>query len=143
MRCLLALLLLTCTTPAWAQTYRWVDERGQVHYSQVPPRHGRFEVIGAPAPPAAAPNQDALNKSLQDAVNRAPLEREEAERKVRLEQERANQCQQARDGLAQIDSQPAQRLVKTNPDGTESRVSEDEYAARRAELERAVSDRCR
>lgn len=34
---LLALPLLACASLAWAQQYRWADERGRIHYSDTPP----------------------------------------------------------------------------------------------------------
>lgn len=40
---------------AHADTYKWVDKQGQVHYSDTPPVGVHYEVIAAPRAPAAAP----------------------------------------------------------------------------------------
>jgi hypothetical protein len=52
MRALMLVLALTATAPLHAQTYKWVDARGVVNYSNVPP----------PARPAqAAPIEDRVS----------------------------------------------------------------------------------
>jgi len=40
---------------AQADTYKWVDKQGQVHYSDTPPVGVRYEVVATPRAPAAAP----------------------------------------------------------------------------------------
>jgi hypothetical protein len=37
MRSLMFVLAITATAPVYAQTYKWLDERGVVNYSNVPP----------------------------------------------------------------------------------------------------------
>lgn len=60
--CGLSLLAVLAIAPgAVATTYKWVDERGQVHYSDTPPSGVTYEIVPAPhhvpapPPPAAAP----------------------------------------------------------------------------------------
>lgn len=60
--CGLSLLAVLAIAPgAVAATYKWVDERGQVHYSDTPPSGVTYEIVPAPhhvpapPPPAAAP----------------------------------------------------------------------------------------
>ena len=57
MRWLILLALAAAASPAAAQIYRWVDQNGQVHYSNVqPPKNTKVTVVdadaqqGAPAP---------------------------------------------------------------------------------------------
>jgi hypothetical protein len=51
---LLALALAPC---ALATTYRWVDERGQVHYGDTPPAGIAYEIVAPPhQPPTPAPH---------------------------------------------------------------------------------------
>ena len=59
-RVLLASLLLAAATPVMAQVYRWVDEKGTVHYSNsTPPAGAKFTIIdrdakaGPPSPDSA------------------------------------------------------------------------------------------
>jgi len=42
---ILLLLTLWSIAPAWAETYRWVDERGRVHYSDTRPPHGMEQTV--------------------------------------------------------------------------------------------------
>ena len=53
---LLALLLLGAAATASAQVYRWVDDKGRVHYSNAaPPAGAKATIVDAeakPGPPA-------------------------------------------------------------------------------------------
>ncbi len=42
---LIALLLLTLTSSASGQIYKWVDEDGKTHFSSSPPDHGDAETV--------------------------------------------------------------------------------------------------
>jgi len=68
MRTLLTLMMLALALPAFATTYRWVDEQGVVHYSDMPHEGAEeVELTGAqgftpaprPQPPRTASNGDA------------------------------------------------------------------------------------
>jgi hypothetical protein len=50
---LLALLLGLAISIAAADSYKWVDKQGQVHYTDMPPAGVPYEVIAAPRAPAA------------------------------------------------------------------------------------------
>jgi hypothetical protein len=127
---------------AAAQAYRWVDDKGQVHYSQVPPPGRNAQPVGPAPPPATAPNQDALNRSLNEAKEAEPGKRAEAERSAQAQQLRDDQCRQAREQLAYMDAKTARRLGTTDAQGNVSRVTEEEFQGRRAELQRVVSESC-
>lgn len=46
MRRAVLLLLTLCNLPlAWAETYRWVDERGRVHYSDTMPSNATEQSV--------------------------------------------------------------------------------------------------
>jgi Domain of unknown function (DUF4124) len=53
----LAIALSLCLAlPAMAQMYKWVDAKGEVHYSDLPPPSNvKTETLQMPAEPAAAP----------------------------------------------------------------------------------------
>ena len=42
---ILLLLTLWSIAPAWAETYRWVDERGRVHYSDTKPTQAMEQTV--------------------------------------------------------------------------------------------------
>lgn len=139
----IAALMLALALPAMAQTYRWVDENGQVHYSQTPPKGQDAARVAPPPGPASAPNQDSINQALKESVESAPKEKAKAEEEARLRSEREARCRQSREHLERLDTYPAQRLLTTDAEGNTTRASEDDVAKRRAELERSVSSDCR
>jgi hypothetical protein len=50
---LVALLVVLAIPIAAADTYKWVDKQGQVHYTDTPPAGVTYEVIAAPHAPTA------------------------------------------------------------------------------------------
>lgn len=134
----LALLPLS----AGAQAYRWVDEKGQVHYTQVPPPGRSSKPVGPPPPAAAAPNQDSLNQSLADEKAAEPEKRAEAERLNQAHAQREQQCRQAREQLSYMEAKTARRLGTTDEQGNVSRVTEEQFQQRRAELQNVISEAC-
>jgi hypothetical protein len=136
------LLLLAVPLAAGAQVYRWVDEKGQVHYTQTPPPGKDAQAVGPPPPPSDAPNQDSLNKSLDADLKAQPERRAEAERAAQAQAQLEQQCRQAREQLAYMDEKTARRLGTTDEQGNVSRVTEEQFQERRAELQRVISERC-
>ena len=127
---------------AGAQAYRWVDDKGQVHYSQVPPTGRQAEAVGPPPPPAAAPNQDALNRTLKEEGEAAPQRKADAAQASQIQAQSEAQCRQAREQLAYMDAKTSRRLGTTDAQGNVSRVTEEQFQERRAELQRVISERC-
>jgi len=127
---------------AGAQVYRWVDDRGQVHYSQVPPKGRDAQPVGAAPPPAASPNQDSLNRSLADDKQAEPQRRETADRASQAQSLREQQCRQALEQLAYMDAKTPRRLGTTDEQGNVSRVTEEQFQQRRAELQKMADEQC-
>jgi len=124
---------------AGAQAYRWVDDKGQVHYSQVPPLGKEAKPVGPPPPASANPNQDALNRSMAEDKEAAPQRQAEADAAFQQQANVQTQCNQARESLAYMEAKTARRLGTTDDKGNVSRVTEEEFQARRAELQRIIS----
>ena len=57
---ILLLALLVCVTPASAQVYRWVDEKGTVHYSNSSPPPGVKSTVVDRDAKAGPPSADSL-----------------------------------------------------------------------------------
>jgi len=128
---------------AVAQAYRWVDDKGQVHYSQVPPPGKNAQPVGPAAPPAAAPNQDSLNRSMAAEKEGEPNRKAEADRSAQQQAAVDDQCRQARERLAYMEAMTARRLGTTDEQGNVSRVSEEQFQAQRADLQRVIGESCR
>jgi len=139
---LAGLLLAAAPALALAQVYRWVDDRGQVHYSQVPPPGRAAQPIGAPPPPQAAPNQENLNQSLKEANEAAPKAKAEAERLAQTQASLDDYCRQLREQLAYLDAKTARRLGATDDKGNVTRVTEEEFQQRRNDVLKSLSERC-
>jgi hypothetical protein len=138
----LAMLLAVAPLLAMAEVYRWVDDRGQVHYSQVPPTGRDARPIGPPPPPQAAPNQDNLNQSLKDANEAAPKTQAEADRLAQSQANVDEYCKQLRSQLAYLDEKTARRLGATDDKGNVTRVTEEEFQQRRNEILKNLGERC-
>jgi hypothetical protein len=136
------LLLAALPLAAGAQAYRWVDEKGQVHYTQTPPPGKNAQPVGPPPPPAASPNQDAINQSLEADRTAQPARQAEAARTAQAQAQMEQQCRQAREQLAYMDEKTSRRLGTTDEQGNVSRVTEEQFQERRAELQRVISERC-
>lgn len=143
MKTVFFVLLLVLPSLAQAEAYRWVDEHGRVHYGQIPPKGADAAPVAPPAPPASAPNQEALNQSLQKAQEEEPKQREAAAKAAEAEAQRQERCRSALEHLAYMDATPARRMRSTDAQGNVSRVTEDEYQKRRAEIQKSVDDNCR
>ena len=136
----IALLLLPLA--AAAQVYRWVDDKGRVHYSQTPPTGRDSKPVGPAPPPAAAPNQESLNRSLSEDKQGAAKRGDDAEDAAQVQALREQQCRQAREQLAFLESKTAVRLTTTDETGKVSRTTDEQYQQRRAELQKAVASEC-
>lgn len=139
---LLLVTLALLPLSAGAQAYRWVDEKGQVHYSQVPPPGRTAQPVGPPPPATAAPNQDSLNQALADEKGAEPEKRAEAERLNQAHAQREQQCRQAREQLTYMEAKTARRLGTTDEQGNVSRVTEEQFQQRRAELQKVIGEVC-
>ena len=139
--------VLVAALVAWplagaAQMYRWVDEYGQVHYTQEKPRSGKYETARPAPPPAASPNQDALNQSLDKAIKEAPKKKQEADQAAAAQAQREQDCQSFKDQLALLEANGPHRTTTTDANGNVSRTTEEEFNQRRSQLQQAVKDKC-
>lgn len=142
--------------PAWAQTYRWVDERGRVYYSDKPPLHAaepdvldrQGRVLRKLRPQAPASGTTAAERDLvRERQDRALLSTyvHEAEidlaRERALAQERAKQeslealLEQARARKTRLEGEAAahRRAGRTLPVGLSQSLAESERELARIE----------
>ena len=141
-RALFLATLAVLPLAALAQTYKWKDARGQVHYTQVPPRSGAYEVITSAAPPAPAPNQEALNQSLEKAQKAAPEEQKAAEKLAAQQAQRQDKCKQALERIAYMDARTPRRLGVKDEQGNSSRMSQEDFDKQRAAWQQQADQNC-
>lgn len=95
MRILLLTAMMIFASSAFAGLYKWVDDEGNVHYSQKRPANQQFERLKAPPP---APDSDKplyQSSKPSDTPNKAV-----AEETAKNEKIRAENCAQAKKSLA-------------------------------------------
>ncbi|UCC55563.1 MAG: DUF4124 domain-containing protein [Gammaproteobacteria bacterium] len=147
-------LPLTCVLLALAsgpeaadkvEIYKWVDDAGEVHYSQVPPPNRDYEVIKRAAEPADDPAKirSDLNKQVE-AMDKDQEEKAEevkdAEQWARIQKLRRKNCEIANKNLANL-QQGGQKAFMT-PDGEVVRLTDEERQRRIDEANRQIKENC-
>ncbi len=96
MRTPLSLLLIALMSVgvAHAAMYKWVDEEGNVSYSQNPPPGKKAEVIAPPPPPPDAPAQPAAEGAKDIDPEASPAEQQQQKAAAY-----ARNCKAARENL--------------------------------------------
>lgn len=144
----LVALAAVVALPAAAQVYKWVDEKGRVHYGEKPPEGVKAVEMGAPPPSpggntAPPPQPDWKQKELESRRQRIERERKESQDSAsaqRRESERAYRCEEGRRRLQMLDEQI--RLYDRNEKG-EKVYMEDKYRpAAAAAAKRMVAENC-
>lgn len=141
-----ALLCITASALAAEGFHKWYDENGQVVYSQFAPPEGRDgEVVEPPPPPAEDPA--VAQRRLQEQQQRTAdfLEDKELASEKAAEQQAAldrdqERCARARENLRLLTGRSRQLFQM--PDGTVTRLSEEERQARRAEMQTIIDESC-
>lgn len=114
----LGMLLLALNALAQGGLYKWVDEKGVVHYSDTPPVGKAAKKLGAsPQPPLdntqAPPRSRNWQEQLQDSNERRFQEEKRQQEQQKKTQEADQQCQRARGALDSLKRErPLYRLDK-------------------------------
>lgn len=123
---------LAIVLPVSGQVYKSTGESGETVFSDTPPPSGPVERVEIDAPPPATDGERAREEV--DEVNRT-LDELDAERqqkaaeKALAEDEAKRQevaCAASKSRLAQLESQPPNRRLVVEPDGSSRRVSAEE-----------------
>ena len=141
---LISIFLALTTTTAGAAMYKWTDADGTTQYGQYPPAGVQAEHIKAnpkPAsPPQAAPSlQQRLEELEQQQQKQAEKANEAATEKQNAETIKKN-CEIAKKNLAGLQL-GGHRLTRL-PDGSYTRLSEEERLSRVAEAENQITEYC-
>jgi hypothetical protein len=143
-------LYLIAPRPARAEIYKWVDTKGEIHYSQTPPSPGVESEIIKPPPapppqPAAEPDSpEEVEKMLEkrQAEEQEDLKRDaaEAERKKKNEEIRRLNCDAATRNL-EILQKPGQRRYM-NSEGELIRPTDNERKLMIDEAKKHIDENC-
>ncbi|TAJ52505.1 MAG: DUF4124 domain-containing protein [Nevskiaceae bacterium] len=134
------LLLLLGALPVLAQAtvYRWVDASGQVHYSQTPPPEVGALPQNIRTVPASPPAPNAAKPATAEPGAAKPVT---SSPEVDLEA-RAKRCREARERITYLEEKTARRLGIEQPDGSLSRMTEEEFQARLKAARDAAAQNC-
>jgi len=140
------LILVAAAAPAFAQVYKWVDERGVTHYGERPPQGSKAKEVpnklGSPAPGSTDSREisppgdrDSGEGGISGDPRDAPADRQKQEAARRQEQ-----CAQQRELLARLrQSAPGSASSGWGPAGQTS----PERGAAIARQEKLVAEQCR
>ncbi|MAR92027.1 MAG: hypothetical protein CML06_14265 [Pseudomonadales bacterium] len=140
--------LLLVANVAVAGVYRWVDESGQVHFSDQAPPQVRAERLDIPPaePATGAPEESAAErlqrqKRLVNMLEEERLAREQAKaEQLARAREQALHCERFRNRLSYLERY--NRFYDENEDGTRDYLTDEEADAFRARLKQQYRDEC-
>jgi hypothetical protein len=141
MRKSIAVLLFLVPALASAEMYRWVDEDGQVHYSEEMPK-GKYEVVPDPAPP---PGNEGLadvhayvsaqDKARADAAAAAAKDQKVAD----ADKQRCQGARQRKQMFADFEG----RVRTLNPATNEYEyITDEQRAAKLRDVDQMISQFC-
>ena len=140
------MLALLATGLGHAEIYKWVDENGDVHYSDQRPNQVADTVDVEAAPPVNSPQAVERNKQVNDALKIVTETREERDASDREQDEviadsQAHQlkCQQVRTYRDRLEQ--GGFLYRKN-DENRNALSDEEIAADVAKLNQQLKENC-
>jgi hypothetical protein len=142
------IMVLGClmSEAAIAAMYKWVDNEGNIHYSQVPPSDKEVEKIAPPPPvpeqPAKPPMQEA-EQAVEAKANEQKTTAEDAEKRKADEEHLAEiykkNCDIATENMAIYKS--GNRII--TPEGERVRLSDEMRAEKIKQAQEAIDKYCR
>ncbi len=133
MRMLLLTIMMIFTSSASAGLYKWVDNDGNVHYSQKRPANQQFERLKAPPP--APDNAKPLYKSSAPAKTTSKTAATETAKNKEI---RAKNCAQAKKNLNNFQ---VHRRIR-DKDGNVTVIDDKVRASQIENAKKAISNYC-
>ena len=147
-RVLLTLLIgLMMSSFSHAKMYKWVDEEGNVHYTQTkPPADTEVETIKPPPkvtpPPAPAKAEPEASAADADVTEDEATKQKNAEIEQQNAEIRKQNCAASRERLDALNNAGG-RIKYTDDDGNVAWASDEQVAERKATLEANVKKWCK
>lgn len=144
-RMLALIILLLPLQPAAAAVYKWVDDQGNVHYTQIPPPERKAQALSLPPPPPedGAGSGEMLKEEMEAFNERQQAREKRAQERRQAEDEAARRqalCEQARANLQTLTSRGQVRILEGE---TTRMLSEEERQAEIAKARRQIEEFCR
>ena len=140
---LIIVLLLTGQWPVQAEVYRWVDDKGQMHFGDQARDASTHSIKPHSGQPTAVNGQQRMEKTrkLLNAyrIERQQMREQKAKQKKQVEERKRN-CLRARDDLRRYTNYG--NIYKLAEDGKRRYLSEQERAALLQRSREAVTRLC-
>lgn len=139
----LCLTLLALNALAQGGLYKWVDEKGVVHYSDMPPAGKSGKQLNvAPQPPLEGPSRPrSWQEQQQDANERRHREEKAQQEQQKAAQEAEQKCLRARNAL---DSLKRERpLYRVTREGERAYMDDEERQRQIADWQKQADAYCR
>lgn len=142
----LAFVLFFFAINSYGDVYKWIDEDGQVHYSQQAPTGQQTEMIKAPPPPAIDPAKaqkeiDVLIEQQKTAEQSQQDQNKQSEQEQEQEHQLEMNCQAAKKNLQAYEDNPGRRLMDS--DGNVTRPTEEDRQQKIKEHQQKVKEFCK
>lgn len=135
--------LVALAQPVAAEMYKWVDESGNVHYTQERPPAGIKGETIKPPPPVDSEAARKQLESRQELLQESGEARSKSAEESRLAAEdRAFKAENCRRARASVSAYSVPNALVMQPDGSRSRFSEDERRKGLADAEARVQEFC-
>lgn len=143
------LLTLASSASADSYTYKWKANNGTTHYTQVPPTDRPYTRVKISSTSSKLVNQETSAANKTPAVSKAASAGEKAlaeteaiaqNEKIKVAQQRATACEQAKKNLVIMGSRPRIRVPMSN--GGYKVLSEEEKQEKIKETKQVILDAC-
>ncbi|MDR3416358.1 MAG: DUF4124 domain-containing protein [Nevskia sp.] len=138
-----AIALLLCCLPlaASADIYKWVDDKGQVHYSQNPPAQGHYEDV-TPQLPMSGTTTGGSRPAGRSAAASGNADDRAAQQALQSKADNAERCAKAREQISYLQEKTAHRLFVTGEDGQPARMTDEQFNQELQDAQAAASKYC-
>lgn len=99
-RLVLAVMLALAIPAASAQVYKWVDEKGRVHYGEKPPAGAKSSTVRPPTAPSGPAKAQDLQSQELDFRRRQIKKGEDDAKEARDNANRQARCDSAKENLS-------------------------------------------
>jgi hypothetical protein len=141
-----SILIISLVAPsAWANSvsYKWLDDGGNIVYSQTPPRDREYETIRTKSSSgisstSSSGNSSSAVKALEESATARKEKEAEAKKDADTQQKRAIECEKAKKN---VETFTIYRRVR-KPDGSVVRLDDNERTKLLEEAKQNVADLC-
>lgn len=128
-----------------AEIYKWVDENGQTHFSQLPPSSGEAQKVDVPPPPPvdAEQAQQEVDELIEQQQAAEQAEQEAQQKAEEAAQQQAiidENCRIAQENLRTYQDNPGRRVL--DEEGNVTRLREEDRQQKMQEFQEQIDLYC-